>query len=165
MTLLRIPFTFDDAMTRVAGVIGWAEAARIAGREVRTVRFWSEEGCTATPSIATAVKFDAAYRAAGGEGAPFAEAHAHILGKHIDRSDACRRALAEDLATAARETGEATAHAIIVATANASPRDTMRAIAEAEQGRNAMARLVRRLTSFLPTGAGSAGGYTGGRPQ
>lgn len=165
MTLLRAPLTFDDAMTRVADVIGWAEAARIARRRVRTVRFWSEEGCTATPSIATAVKFDAAYRAGGGEGAPFAEAHAHMLGTHIDRQDACRRALAEDLATAARETGEATAHAIIVATSNASPRDTMRAIAEAKQGRNAMARLVRRLTSFLSTGAGSAGGYTGGQPQ
>jgi len=165
VTQLRAPLSFADAMTRVAGVIGWPEAAHIARRRQRTVRYWSEGNCQTTPSIAMAVKFDAAYRAAGGEGAPFAEAHAHLLGMHTEREDACRRALAADLATAARETGEATAHAIIVATSNASPRDTMRAVAEAEQGRNAMARLVRRLSSFLSNGAVPAGEHTGGRSQ
>jgi hypothetical protein len=152
-------------MTRVAGMVGWPEAARIAQRRQRTVRYWSEENCKTTPPIAMAVRFDAAYRAAGGEGAPFAEAHAHLLGMQTERQDACRRALAEDLSTAARETGEATAQAIIVATSNASPRDTMRAVAEAEQGRTAMARLVRRLSSFLPAGATPAGEHTGGRSQ
>jgi len=51
MTHLRAPLTFPAAMTRVAGVIGWPACAKMAARRERTVRYWSEDRCKATPPV------------------------------------------------------------------------------------------------------------------
>lgn len=162
MTELRPPFTFADAMTRVAGVVTWKIAARIAGRTERAVRYWSQARSKTTPTLTQALALDAAYRERGGDGAPFMDTYAYLLDVVIERREACRRQLADEIAVAAQEGGEALANAIRVTATNASPRDIMRALADAEQAGTAWARICRRLTSFLPTGTGPLIGNTGG---
>lgn len=162
MTQLRAPLTFPAAMTRVAGVLGWPACAKMARRSTRAVRFWSEDGCTATPSIAQALAYDAAYQAAGGEGAPFADAFVFQLQGARARADACRRQLADAIADASSESGDAIAAAVALTVTNASPVQALRALAEAEEAHSAWGRVIRRLTSFLPTGSGSIAGNTGG---
>ena len=165
MTKLRAPLTFADATTRVAGVIGWDTMARMSGRAERTVRAWSEPDSTASPQIDQALAFDAAYRKAGGDGAPFLDAYAFQLDIAIERQDACARALLGELAIAAKESGEAFAAAIAVTSSNASPLDAHRAFAEAQQAATACDAVVRRLACFLPSGAGLEAGNTGGFHQ
>ena len=162
MTALRAPLTFPAAMTRVAGVVGWPACCAIAGRKVRALRYWSEDGCTATPTIAQALAFDAAYQAAGGEGAPFGDAFMFQLEGARAQIDACRRQLADAIAEASSESGDAIAAGVALTVTNASPLQALRALAEAEQAHSAWGRVIRRLTSFLPTGSGSIAGNTGG---
>lgn len=165
MTHLRAPLTFPAAMTRVAGVIGWPACAKIAARRERTVRYWSEDSCKATPPVALALGFDAAYRAAGGDGAPFLDAFAHQLQLEIEQQDACRRQLAEAISEASSESGDAIAAAVALTVTNASPLQALRALAEAEQAHSAFGRLIRRLSLFLPSDKGSAAGNAGGHHQ
>ncbi|WP_375292446.1 hypothetical protein [Sphingomonas melonis] len=158
MTQLRAPLTFPAAMTRVAGVLGWPTCAKMARRSARAVRYWSEDGCTATPTIAQALAYDAAYQAAGGEGAPFADAFVFQLQGARAQVDACRRQLADAIAKASSESGDAIAAGVALTVTNASPVQALRALAEAEEAHSAWGRVIRRLTSFLPTSAGNTGG-------
>jgi hypothetical protein len=149
-------------MTRVAGVIGWPACAKIAKRSARAVRYWSEDGCKASPAIAVALAFDAAYQAAGGEGAPFRDAYAFQFEEVTTRQSACQRELATAIADVARESGEAIAASIAITQSNASPLLTLRASAEVGQLLAACNRLARRLVPFFPTGAGSIAENAGG---
>lgn len=162
MTQLRAPSTFADAMTRVAGVIGWPAAAAIVRRRERTVRYWSQPNCPTAPTVDQALALDEAYAAAGGEGAPFGDAYTFQLGLQIERREACRRQLAAELADSTREAGEAHADAIIVMATNASPLTILRALSSVEEARRALSRVARRINSFLPAGAGPTAGSTGG---
>ena len=165
MTQLRAPLTYPAAMTRVAGVLGWPVCAQMARRGVRAVRYWSQDNCTSSPTIAQALAYDAAYQAAGGEGAPFLDAFAFQLQGAREQHDACRRQLAEAIADASSEGGEAIAAAVALTVSNASPLQALRALAEAEQARSAVGQLIRCLQKFLPSGTGSAAGNTGGSHQ
>jgi len=149
-------------MTRVAGVIGWPACATIAGRRERTVRYWSQDNCSSAPSINLALAFDAAYRAAGGDGAPFLDAFAHQLQMAREEQDACRRQLADAVAEASSESGDAIAAAVALTVTNASPLQALRALAEAQQAHSAFGRLIRRLSPFLPSDRGSGAGNAGG---
>ena len=155
MTQLRTPYTFADAMTRVAGAIGWDECRRIAGNvSDRTVRAWSEPKTDKRPRIDRALRLDAAYRAAGGQGSPFLEAFAFQLDVTIERQEACRSALAAQIGELFAEFGEAMRDALKLTQSGASPRDAHRAIAEVQQVDMLVDALLRRLDSFLTTGAG-----------
>lgn len=164
MTNLRTPRTFADAMTRVAGLLTFAECRAIVRRSDRCVRNWSEEASDARPTIAQALKLDAAYRLAGGEGAPFLDAFAFQLDVRVAEKTASHRALADDIATFARESGDAIAAGLAVTHSNASPRDIHRAVAEVEQVESAISAFRRRLASFVTFGAGPSAAKTGG-PQ
>lgn len=165
MTQLRAPLTFPAAMTRVAGVLGWPTCATMARRKVRMVRYWSEDTATASPPVTLALAYDAAYQAAGGEGAPFADAFAFQLEGARAQVDACRRQLADAIATASSESGDAIAAGVVLTITNASPVQALRALAEAEEAHSAWARVIRRLSSFLPAGSGLSAGNTGGASQ
>jgi len=161
MTQLRPPCTFADAMTRVAGTIGWRPAATIVRRTERSLRYWSQPNSRTSPTLDQALALDEAYQEAGGEGAPFADAYAFQLGAMVERREACRRQLAAELADAAREAGEAQADSIIVMASNASPLAIMRALSSVEEARRALSRVAARINSFLPIGAGPVAGKTG----
>ncbi|GAN12446.1 MULTISPECIES: hypothetical protein [Sphingomonas] len=157
MTQLRAPRTYPDAITRIAGAIGWEEVCRITGRALRSARYWSQTNCKTVPSIAQAQALDAAYIAAGGQGSPFFDAFEFQLGIQIERQEACTRELLGEIAVASKEFGEAMAAAIRITQSNASPLDVHRALAEVEQSAGAIDALMRRLTSFLPSMATDAG--------
>jgi hypothetical protein len=162
VTLARTPLTFADAMTRVAGVLTFARCRSIVHRSDRAVRSWSEPASGKSPTVVQAFALDTAYRLAGGEGAPFAEALAHQVDTAVAQQTACQRELAAEIQALAKESGEAIAASIVITMPNPSPRDTHRALVEAEQAHQSSGRLLRRLSSFLPRGAGPRGENTGG---
>lgn len=155
MTKLRAPLSFSQAITRVAGLIGWDEAARVTRRAKRTVRHWSESDRHGTPTLDQAFALDRAYLAAGGEGAPILECYARQLDVAVAQSFASRAALADDIAATARESADAISCSIHVTQPGATPTAIHRAIAETEEASGAMTRLLGRLKSFLP-GNGAA---------
>ncbi|MEI6419543.1 MAG: hypothetical protein WCO82_10770, partial [Sphingomonadales bacterium] len=90
MTKLRPPLSFDQAVTRVAGLIGWDECAALVGRSARAVRAWSDPDAEASPSIEQALVLDLAYRAMGGEGAPIFEVYAARLDSEAQAASSSR---------------------------------------------------------------------------
>lgn len=161
MTHLRAPLTFADAMTKVAGLIGYEAAAKMSGRATRTIYAWANPTTKTVPPIDQALAFDGAFRAAGGEGAPFLDAFTFQLGLVVERQDACARALVADVGAVSRETGEAIAAALTLTSSTASPLDAMRAFAEVTQAADAIDALQGRIASFLPSDAGSDAGMSG----
>lgn len=97
------------------------------------MRLWSEPGCDTTPTIRQALRLDAAYRLAGGAGAPFLDAYRHKLEAAIGQQAACSIALAEEAGRVALEVGEAVAASIAITLPGASPRDIDRALADVRQ--------------------------------
>ena len=161
MTHVRAPLTFPGAMTQVAGLIGYPAAAKIAGRAERTIYAWAHPTSKTVPPVDQALAFDAAWREAGGTGAPFLDAFAFQLGLVVDRQDACARALVAEVGTASREVGEAIAATLSLTHSRASPLDAHRAFAEVSQAADAIDAVQRRVASFLPSGAGPDAGSTG----
>lgn len=161
MTKRRTPLTFPDAVTRVAGVLTFAGMAQLLSRSDRCVRNWSDPESSASPSLAQALALDAAYRLAGGDGAPILEAYAFQLDAQIAALSACTTALAADLGVAARECGEAISSVVAVTQGNATPAEVHCALVESEQARSALAQVIERLKSFLSRGAAPRGDISG----
>lgn len=130
MTKRRAPLTFELALTKIAGVIGWAKVAEIVGQAERTVRNWSDPDTSAGITLDAALKLDVAYAAAGGDGAPMHQCFTTRL--KADTADACAtvEALSRCAATAAKESGEANAALFAVTRPGATDADF--AIAERE---------------------------------
>jgi hypothetical protein len=149
MTKLRDPLTFGQAITRIAGVLGWEETASIVGKGKRLVRLWSEPDKRCNCTLDQARNLDAAYRAAGGEGAPLLEAYAFQLEFQIARENACRHELAETIAEVSREAGEAVAASVAILNPRASPTDLHRALADVGEAQSSIAKLMRRVTAIV----------------
>jgi hypothetical protein len=108
MTKIRPAATFADAVTRVAGRIGWAGAADAVGKAERTVRNWSDPDTGALPTVEDALALDRAYLEAGGTSPPLLG----VMTLRLERGCAIgvdRAGLAIATANAAREGGEALA--------------------------------------------------------
>ena len=162
MTIERPAKTFDQATTIIAGLIGWPVMCKLTGRSDRAVRYWSQPNHKTTPTLRQAAALDAAYRAAGGQDAPFTEALAHAVDVKYSAEVACYRALAADTAEFIREAGELGAALIEAGQPGASPRAHNRAMVEAQQVESKLGAILRRLPRFLQLGAGSNAGKTGG---
>lgn len=164
MTKARTPLTWADAMTRIVARIGYAEARRITGKSERWIYACSDPDGALCPTVAQAASLDAAYIAAGGGDAPFAEALAAHAGHAADRRLACVDALLADIGLAAKEAGEAAAAGIEAARPGASTTTIYRALAEQIDAKRAAGGVIRRLRSFVTLGAGSRVTDTGGNP-
>lgn len=152
MTKRRAPLSYDNALARIAGLIGWAEMARVTDRQERTVRNWGDPDARESCPIDCAEMLDLAFQAAGGQGAP-------MLETFTLRFDAARAERFADPAqlsffsqTVAKEAGEAVAALIAAARPGATARDRADALREAEE-------LVTAVTVTLPllAGSGAAG--------
>jgi hypothetical protein len=150
VTKLRAPLSFSLAITTVAGQIGWRPAAAATRRAVRTVRHWSESDRHGTPTLDQAIALDRAFIEAGGGYAPILESYVRQLDVAMTNAVACRVALAEDIAMASRETGDALGHCIAALQPGASPTTIYRAIAETEEVDALFPRLLGRLKALLP---------------
>jgi hypothetical protein len=138
MTKLRNPLTFELALTRVAGLIGWEKVAELAGhRDPRAVRRWSDPDDAPSAEnaigLGLALKLDVAYQEAGGDGAPMWQCYSTRL--ETDTRDAffSTEKLVAAAATAARESGEAIEATIMAARPGASRNERARAELQIEE--------------------------------
>jgi hypothetical protein len=145
MTKVRPPFTFENALTQVAGHIGWPRTAEIVGQAERTVRNWSDPDTTASITLAAALKLDEEFHRAGGEGTPFLHCYATLLEATKIAASPELAALIASAATSAKETGEAI-HAVLAA---ATPKATLADLAigerELEEGIAALTKSLAAL--------------------
>jgi hypothetical protein len=162
VTIERAPLSFPHAVTLISGRLGVPPMARVVRRSARLIYKWSHPEGRACPTLLQAVALDAAYVAAGGEGAPFHDTYAKLLEIEVARLTASRDALADEIAEAAREAGEAVATSMAIARPGASQRAVYRALRQAIEARTAMAVLVRRLSSFRSGSAGLPAERCGG---
>jgi hypothetical protein len=149
MTKLRAPASFEQAITRIAGLIGFEEIARITQRSDRAVRNWAEPGVNSLPTIAQALALDAAYRARGGADHPILECYAFRLDidvKALPDPQAIRLAAA----TAAKEGGEAISALIAASDPGASAAERARALLETQEAFTALNAAAARLA--VPSG-------------
>ena len=145
MTKLRPALSFELALAKIAGLIGWDKASDIVGQRERTVRNWSDPDTQAGVRLDAALKLDIAYRAAGGEGAPMFQCYALRLEADCAEAMACKDALAASAGEAAREAGEATAALIAASRPGATEADRQIAIRETEEAIGAFTASLAKL--------------------
>ncbi|MEJ2411251.1 MAG: hypothetical protein P8Y48_18630 [Novosphingobium sp.] len=155
MTKVRDPLTFAAAIDCVLDHIGKAVASRATNRAPRTLEHWSDSTNEGLPALDKALALDRAYLDAGGGYAPILESYARQLGVVVVARDNLHAVLADCIATASREMGEAISHCIVAMQPGASPAEVRRAIAETEEADDVMPRLLGLLKSLLP-GNGAA---------
>lgn len=158
----RDPHSWADAVTRIAGAIGWQEAAYAVRKSEATVRAWSDADTGKRPSLDQALALSAAYAATGADDAPFVDAFEFQIDARVDARDPCRRALTADVALVAREVGEAIAAALHCSTPGSSPLDEHQALAHAREAEQAVDRLVHRLAAILAASTGLPAEKSGG---
>ena len=144
MTKLRPPVSFEQAITRIAGALGWPEVARIVNRGERAVRDWSDPDSQAAPTIDQAFALDLAFVAAGGGETPFHAVYALRLDLEASASNGIDR-LRADVAAAAKEVGEAISALVLACDSNATPADRARAMQEGQEGLEALTRAMADL--------------------
>lgn len=162
MTKPRTPRSLSHAVTRIIAQIGEDAAAKVSGRSRHAVRAWSNPDRTAYPSIAQAIALDAAYRSAGGDGAPLREAYDAQLEITVCELTACHRDLAAEVATASIECGEALGATLPLTQTGYTPNDATRALLQIDDAENALSRVRRRVHSFLPAARGRSAAKAGG---
>jgi hypothetical protein len=115
---------------------------------------------TSCPSWAQAIALDAAYRAAGGEGAPLYEAYGAQLDLTFNALTACHTELATELADTLAEFGDAASATARLTVPGCTPNQVQAAIIEIDQAATLLTRMRRRVTSFLSPGtvSGKPGG-------
>lgn len=157
----RDPHSWADAVTRIAGAIGWTAAARVVRKSQALVRAWSDPATGKRPSLDQALALSAAYAATGADDAPFLDAFEFQLCARVEARDPCRRALTADVAAVAREIGEALASALTCTSPGSSPLDAHRALADAQEAERAVDRLLLRLAAILAASTGLPAGNAG----
>lgn len=144
MTKLRAPASFADAVTRVAGRLGWDGAAQAVGKAERTVRNWSDPDTGAQPTIEDALRLDAAYLdIAGGEPPMLAVYQLRLERSFTPVADTAE--LITSVAVAAREAGEFSAAMLAAAQPGSSAADRQIAVREGLEAAAAITATVQKL--------------------
>lgn len=144
MTKARCPSSFADAVTRVAGRLGWDGTAQAVGKAERTVRNWSDPDTGAQPTIDDALRLDAAYLEAGGGEPPMLAVYQLRLERAV-APVADTAELTASAAMAAREAGEFTAAMMAAAQPGASRLDRQIAVREGIEAAAAITATVQKL--------------------
>lgn len=149
MTKLRPPLSFEQALTVVAGHLGWSEAAELIGKKERTVRDYGDPDVATSITIDDAYTLDRAYQAAGGEGAPFHQCYTFRLGAEAAVPGLDPAALSRLAASAAIEGGQAIAALIAASRPDASPADIVIAKREVEQAMGVLSNTLPLLDDVV----------------
>lgn len=146
MTIPRRPATFSRALWQIADLLGWDGCATVLERSESHVRKLGAPDTEREISLRDALRLDAAYRRAGGEGAPLLECYAILLdmGAPIAPNPDC---MLTGAGLAARETGEAVAAAIALAGDLSNPAARLCAQREIEEAINELSRLLTRVSA------------------
>ena len=133
MTKRRAALTYELALTKVAGLIGWPRCAEILAVAERTVRNWSDPDAAANIRMDAAEALDVAWQQGGGNGAPFLEVYATRLKAALVDCLGSAEAIADAAAAAAKEGGEAVSWAIRASRPDATEADYAAAEREIEE--------------------------------
>jgi hypothetical protein len=107
MTKVRAPVTFDNALSRIAGQIGWPAMAAATGQAERTVRDWSDPDTGRQCTVTAAVALDLAYLAGGGGARPMLETFTLLVDHAQAAAFGDQLALAEQTCSVIKEAAEA----------------------------------------------------------
>ena len=149
MTLPRRPLTFARALAQIADLLGWDGCAAVLDKSESHVRKLGAPDTEREISLRDAVRLDAAYRRAGGEGAPLLECYALKLDMGLPLPPADHGCILSGAQRAAKENGEAVSAAIGLATRTGDPAARLTAIREIEE---AISELTRLLTYIFAMG-------------
>ncbi len=147
MTRLRRPATFARALTAIADLLGWDGCADVLGKSESHVRKLGAPDTEREISLRDSVRLDAAYRRAGGEGAPLLECYAIKLDMHMPVEPASPDCLISGAALAAKESGEAVAASLALASNAHDPICRSAAVRELEEAIAEMSRLLTRIAA------------------
>ncbi|CAN5370402.1 hypothetical protein BH10PSE14_BH10PSE14_04600 [soil metagenome] len=150
MTKLRPPLSFGHALDRIAGLVTWAEMARIVDRKERAVRNWGDPDMPESCPIAAALALDIAYEQAGGLGSPMFDAYAHQVRQSRNTAYADRIELARRAASAMKEVGEAGGALVMATLPDATAADRATALREVSEGIDALTATMPLLTEGGP---------------
>lgn len=154
MTKFRAPLSFEQALDRIAGLLGWAEAAALIGKKERTLRDYGDPDIATGITLQDAYTLDRAYRAAGGDGLPILQCYLFRLETEAAVPGHDPEALTRLTQHAAIETGEALAALIATTRPGASPADIALARRETEQAMSALSHTLPMLDGAGPSSAG-----------
>ncbi len=150
MTKTRAPLTYDNALTRIAGQIGWAAMAEAVGQKERTVRDWSDPDVERGCPIEAAELLDLAYQAGGGEGAPMHETYSLRLEAAHRSRFADGLAIAQATCLMIREGAQANEAALLASMPGATMADRQKALREIEEAIAALRATVPLLMNDQP---------------
>jgi hypothetical protein len=145
MTKLTAPASFEQAIARIAGELGWDEAAAVIGKKGRTLRDYGDSDVQYGISLEDAYKLDCAYRAAGGDGLPILQTYQMRLKVEAATPGDDPEVLAHLASIAAKETGEALGHLIAATRPGATPADLALAKRETVQAVTALSNTLPML--------------------
>lgn len=145
MTIPRKPTTFARALNDIAQLLGWDGCADVLGKSESHVRKLGAPDTEREISLRDSVRLDAAYRRAGGAGAPLLECYALKLDLHMPTGPASPNCMLSGAAQAAKESGEAVAAAIDLAGRACDPRARLNATRELEEAITEMSRLLSMI--------------------
>ena len=145
MTKPRIPLTAHAALLDIVKVLGYDGCAEVSGIKEWALRKMSDPDTGREISLRAAMRLDAAYRRAGGNGAPLFEAYGAFLDLEQTEEPESPEHLMQLSGDVSKEVGEAVAAAINAARRANCPATRARAVNEAREGLEAMQSLVSSL--------------------
>lgn len=148
MTKVRPPLTPYRALSKIADLLGWDGCATVLGKSESSVRKWGDPDAEREISFQHAIRLDAAYRRAGGEGAPLLQCYIARLELSADEQHDQQQLLAAT-SKAVKETGEAVSAALDAAARADDPALRAKAVTEIEEGIEAMHDLHFKLTNGI----------------
>lgn len=147
MTIPRRPTTFARALSIIADLLGWDGCADVLDKSESHVRKLGAPDTEREISLRDAYRLDAAYRRAGGEGAPLLECYALKLDLHMPAEPTSASGMLTSAGRAAKESGEAVAAAIELAGKMNDPGARLRATREIEEAITELTRLLTRIST------------------
>lgn len=152
MTIIRKPVTFERALSTIAELLGWDGCADVLGKSESHIRKMGTPDTDRELSIRDAVRIDAAYRRAGGEGAPLLECYALKLDMHVAADVACTETMLTGAQAVAKESGEAVAAIIALSRNLSDPKSRLDALRETEEAITHLSRLATRIGATIAQG-------------
>lgn len=164
MTKLRPPLSFEQAIHRIVGVIGWdgaAAAITASGRQLTegALRKKADPDTHGSLTFEEAFILDSAYHAAGGEGFPLHETYALRLQLDVDRRQATAAEIVMAAGKVAKESGEAVNAILAASQPGATPFDREAATREVKETMEALTAAVEKMGAG-PVTASESGAAT-----
>lgn len=150
MTKLRAPLSFEDGIDRIVGLLGRSAAAAAINAAERTLAAYSDPDDPRQIKIGDALRLDAAYQRAGGEGAPLYEAYALQLEVSAAATAAGTVELTRRASIAARESGQAVAALLATTLPGATAADRALAVREVREGMDALRNTLPLIDGEQP---------------